>query len=181
MEPPVGGLPELPENPTAEDVETALEGVTFADDGVKGMITGAVDPVAAYNEFKAWAGTVPGGETTVLESPRAAVSFAFGAADLFQDDPQPEITAASVEPTEDGTGVEIAVTIRVKDGENVMAVASAKVSEMFEATSDLADWDGAGKLTPTVTDLTQDTNLSVSFKVKPGDGTSKCAFLRIRR
>lgn len=180
--PPEGGLPELPENPTAEDVETALEGVTFADDGVKGMITGAVDPVATYNEFKAWAGSVPGGEASVLESPRAAVSFAFGAADVFQNEPKTEITAAHVEPAEEGTGVAIVVTIQVKDGENAMAVASAKVAEMFEATSDLSDWNGEGKkLTPTVTDLTQGCGTSVSFKVKPGDGAAKSAFLRIRK
>lgn len=180
-EPPAeGGLPDLPQNPTAADVASALDGVTFVDSTVKGVISDAPDPVAAYNEFKTWAGTVPGGETSVLASPRAAVSFAFGAADLFQNDPRPEITAASVGPAEDGLGVEIAVTIQVKDGENAMAVASAKVAEMFEATSDLSDWNGKGKLMPTVADQTQGRCTSVSFRVKPGDGTAKSAFLRVR-
>ena len=78
--------------------------------------------------------------------------------------------------------MEIAVTIRVRDGANVMAVASAKVAEMFEATRDLSDWNGEGKkLTPTVTDLTQGGGETVSFKVKPGDGTAASAFLRIRK
>ena len=68
----------------------------------------------------------------------------------------------------------------VKDGEDAVAVASEKVAAMFEATSALGDWDGEAKLTPTVEALPGD-GATLRFKVKPGDGTSASAFLRIRR
>jgi len=55
---------------------------------------------------------------------------------------------------------------------------AAKVAEMFEATSDLGDWDGAAKLTPTVEVLDGD-GATMRFRVTPGDGTSARAFLRI--
>ena len=51
---------------------------------------------------------------------------------------------------------------------------------MFEATSDLGDWDGAAKLTPAVSVETGD-GATMRFKVTPGDGTATRAFLRIRK
>ena len=77
---------------------------------------------------------------------------------------------------------EVTVSITVKDGEDPAAVASSKVKEMFEATSDLSDWNSVGKkLILTVTDLTQGQSNNLNFKVQPGDGTSSRAFLRIRK
>ena len=57
---------------------------------------------------------------------------------------------------------------------------AAKVAEMFEATSDLGDWDGAAKLTPMVEVLEGD-GATMRFNVTPGDGTATSAFLRIRK
>ena len=55
---------------------------------------------------------------------------------------------------------------------------------MFEATSDLGDWDGAAKMSPTVMveePVAGDSAETMRFKVTPGDGTSPQAFLRIRK
>ena len=67
------------------------------------------------------------------------------------------------------------------DGESAVAVAAEKVAQMFEATSDLGDWNGAAKLAPTVTVSGTDSNGKMSFTVKPGDGKTSQAFLRIRQ
>ena len=52
---------------------------------------------------------------------------------------------------------------------------------MFEATGDLGDWNGAAKLTPTVTPSGTDASGKMTFVVTPGDGTASKAFLRIKR
>lgn len=177
--PSVATLPDLPEDAQDADVEEALESIAFADEGVAAAILGADDPVIAYLSFCDWAQNVTGGEAAVIASAHAMESFAFGVTDLFEH--TPEATIASCEVSSAGTegGVVFSVTVQVKDGADAKAVASEKVAEMFEATSDLSDWT-AGKLTPVVTDLTQGTDDSVRFRVQPGDGTAKSAFLRIR-
>ena len=50
---------------------------------------------------------------------------------------------------------------------------------MFEATSDLGDWNGAA-LTPVVS-VEDGEGATMRFKVTPGDGTATRAFLRIRK
>ena len=64
---------------------------------------------------------------------------------------------------------------------NIVAVDPEKVAAMFEATSDLRDWDGAAKLTPEVEVLGTDANGKMTFAVTPGDGTAQSAFLRIMK
>lgn len=56
-----------------------------------------------------------------------------------------------------------------------------KVAEMFKATSDLGDWDGAAKLEPEVSIEATDDPTTMRFKVTPGDGTAARAFLQIRK
>ena len=46
---------------------------------------------------------------------------------------------------------------------------------------DLGDWDGAAKLEPEVYIEATDDPTTMRFTVKPGDGTSPCAFLQIKR
>ena len=72
------------------------------------------------------------------------------------------------------------MTVAVKDGEDIALVAADKVARMFEATSDLGDWDGAAKLVPSVSGATRNPDGTMTFTVRPGDGTAKSAFLRIR-
>lgn len=168
---------ELPANPTEDDIRAAIEASGAKDaNRILALIGGADDPKAAYWSFRKWVEGC-GDLATVLTSDHAGDSFALGAAKVFENDPKVEVSSSSVSAS--GT-MEIVVT--VKDGEEVVAVASEKVAEMFEATNDLADWKSAEtKLEPHVTDKTQGVSSSVTFTVTPGDGTSEKAFLRIRK
>ena len=74
----------------------------------------------------------------------------------------------------------VTLSVTVKDGEDVVACVAEKVKELFEATGDLGDWNGARKLTPAVTVQGNDGK-TMRFKVVPGDGTAARAFLRIKR
>jgi len=168
---------DLPANPTAEDIRAAVEASGAKDASrILAVIQGAADPVAAYAAFRQWAEGC-GDLATVLASDYAGDSFALGAEKVFENEPKVEVSSAKM--SDSGT-MEIAVT--VKDGEAVVAISSEKVAEMFEATSDLADWNSAEtKLEPHVTDKTQGVASPVMFEVTPGDGTSDKAFLRIRK
>ena len=73
------------------------------------------------------------------------------------------------------------VAITVKDGENPAAVASEKVRGMFEATSNLGDWDGPHRLVPGVTEITGGSGSTLRFRVVPDStGNSDRAFLRVK-
>ncbi len=56
----------------------------------------------------------------------------------------------------------------------------AKVAGMLEATSDLGDWDGEVKLTPSIRGATRNSDGSMTFTVVPSDSKATSAFLRIR-
>ena len=73
------------------------------------------------------------------------------------------------------------ISVTVKDGERSVAVDTAKVAAIFEATSDLGDWTGEAKLAPTVIATGIDASGKMSFTVSPGDGAAKSAFLRLRK
>ncbi|MGN0854582.1 MAG: leucine-rich repeat domain-containing protein [Kiritimatiellia bacterium] len=160
-------------------VEAAVDEVGFADAQVKAVIGGSA---AEYNAFKAWTSGIDGGVVAVQESSHAAASYLFGAAALFENEPEVEIGKVVLgERTGESRGPDMHVEVVVKDGENPVAVAAEKVAAMFEATSDIGDWSGAAKLSPTVTVTGTDANGTMSFTVTPGDGTAARAFLRIRR
>ncbi|MBR5548136.1 MAG: leucine-rich repeat domain-containing protein [Kiritimatiellae bacterium] len=72
------------------------------------------------------------------------------------------------------------VGVIAKDGDQSVQGDAGRVAEMFEATSDFGDWDGAAKLTPMVEVLEGD-GATMRFRVTPGDGTASSAFLRIRK
>ena len=83
-------------------------------------------------------------------------------------------------------GTAIRVTVAVKDGDEVVKCAADKIKDMFEATTDLGDWNGTAKLKPTVTvvhggnSAAEDGCSSMRFTVVPGDGTATRAFLRVK-
>jgi hypothetical protein len=168
-------IPAIDDDANADAVNAAVDSTNFADAAVKTTIGGSA---SEYRTFKTWASGVAGGEAAAVASTNAAVSYLLGAERLFVNAPEIEFGECKVVAA---TG-EVTVSITVKDGEDAVAVASEKVKEMFEATSDLGDWNSTGKkLTPTVTDLTQGRSNNLNFKVRPGDGTSPRAFLRIRK
>ncbi|MBP5543295.1 MAG: hypothetical protein ILM98_04420 [Kiritimatiellae bacterium] len=176
---PAGGgvLPELPLPATPETVTNAIAGAGFTDaTAVMAAISGDSTKYAAFRE---WAQGVAGGETAVVASSNAAVSWLLGAEALFENEPAITITGLSFDDAGEATS-SLNVTVEVKDGEDVVKVAAEKVASMFEATSDLRDWDGAAKLMPTVSGATRNADNTMTFTVTPGDGTATSAFLRIK-
>ena len=160
-------------------VEEAVASVGFVDAAVKQMIGGCAEK---YNAFKSWANGIVGGEAMAITSPYAAVSYLFGSTAVFKAEPKVEIESVAMkEPTSSIQGQAIKVEVVVKDGDNAVKVATDKVAAMFEATSDLGDWNGEAKLTPTVSVLGTDQNGKMSFAVKPGEGKATRAFLRIKQ
>ena len=172
-------IPAIAIDAAAEEVEAAVESVGFTDEKVREAIGGSAEE---YVAFKTWAEGVEGGAEAVVDSEHAAASYLLGAAALMENEPTVEFSDVEIggdsgEESEKGT---ITLSVTVKDGENAVAVASEKVANMFEATSDLGDWAGEAKLTPTVEVLEGEGN-TMRFKVKPGDGKSPSVFLRIRK
>ena len=173
---PIDPVPVLSVNATMDEVSAELE--CMADSALCEII----ESPAEYAEFRSWAKSVSGGASSVKSSQHAAISYMLGANVLFDSEPTIELSDVEVD---DGSGDEsdkgvIILSVTVTDGGNPVAVASEKVASMFEATSSLGDWDGEAKLIPTVEVLDGD-GATMRFKVKPGDGKSTSAFLRIRK
>ena len=179
-------IPAVAVDADAATVNAAVDDVGFADaSAVKAAIGGNVEE---YNAFKAWADGVKGttgdalaGEAAVVANGHAAAAYLLGAERLFENEPTVEIGELVIGDGESAGTTAMTVAVTVKDGEIAVVVSAAKVSAMFEATGDLGDWNGAAKLTPTVTTSGTDANGKMTFVVTPGDGTAAKAFLRIRR
>jgi len=149
-------------------------------------LLGDFDSVAA-NTFS---GTLPNlKEVRVAQSSREKVVAALASAGrdvsvvLIDDEgnvvPELEIVELSVKTGSWGIGM-IVTVVQTNCG-TASTVDPAKVAAMFEATSDLRDWNGAAKLTPEVEVLGTDANGKMTFAVTPGDGTAQSAFLRIMK
>lgn len=130
---------------------------------------------AAYQAFKQWAEGL--GDIAVAASVHAGDSFAFGVEELFENAPEVRFTDIAVNTNAFGT---LDIAVAVKDGDTSKRVSSANVAQMFEATTDLADWT-EGRIETDVTDRTKDLATRVEFTVKPGAGMFEKAFLRIRK
>jgi hypothetical protein len=157
-------------------------GAGFADEaGVMAAIGGNA---TNYIAFKAWAQNVPGGEAAVIESSHAAVSYLLGAEALFENEPEIRVASLALAQgtgnRDQGTAGAMSVTVVVMDGEEIALVDANKVAGMFEATSDLGDWNGEAKLVPSVSNATRNQDGSMTFTVIPGDGTATSAFIRIK-
>ena len=115
-----------------------------------------------------------------------AAAYLLGAERLFEN--KPKVQFGEVVLRDDDVahqdGISVSLSVTVRDGEEAVACAAEKVAAMFEATSDLGDWDGAAKMSPTVMveePVAGDSAETMRVKVTPGDGTSPQAFLRIRK
>ena len=162
-----------PQSPA--DVTKALEASGAVDKDRIIELVGSSKEV--YQEFRSWAKKVNGGDVAVANSLHAGDSFAFGVKELFENAPEVQFTEASISTTVSGA-FDIAVT--VKEGDAPKQVSSEKVAQMFEATTDLADWT-KGRIGVTVKALTEGLVESAQFTVTPGDGTAEKAFLRLRK
>lgn len=192
---PKAQIPEVAADAAPETVTNAVVAAGFADAGVKGVIGGSA---AEYNAFKTWAASVKGaagssssataaGEAAVVANTNAAAAYLLGAERLFENAPKVEIEEVVVGnggETSGGPGAagpaEVTVCITVKDGDVPVSCMAEKVAALFEATSDLGDWTGAAKLTPTVK-VESGEGATMRFTVTPSDGTAPRAFLRIRK
>ena len=173
-------------------VNAVVDDVGFADAAVKAAIGGSA---AEYAAFKDWAAIVKGagsasgavaGEAAVVANAHAAAAYLLGAERLFENEPTVEFGEVEIGDGTSGTSGTgdrgtITVSVTVKDGEEAVKCAAEKVKAMFEATCDLGDWNGAAKLSPTVTTSGTDASGKMTFVVIPGDGAVNRAFLRIKR
>ena len=124
-------------------------------------------------------------EAAVVANAHTAAAYLLGAERLFDNEPKVEISEVGVGEADDGGALGITrptmtVMVTVKDGDEAVKCAAEKVKGMFEATSDLGDWNGAAKMLPSVT-VEDSEGATMRFKVTPGDGTAMRAFLRIRK
>ena len=205
---PTDPIPEIAVDATPEAVTNAIEAAGFADaESVKAAIGGSA---AEYGKFKEWAGSVKGagsasgdvaaGEAAVVANTNAAVAFLLGAERLFENAPTIEIDDFAVvtsAPLSSGGGLgtnptEVTVSVMVRDGKDAVQCAAERVKEMFEATTDIGDWDGGragthdptGHALPVAVEIAEpvagDSGETMRFNVTPGDGTSPKAFLRVR-
>ena len=202
-----GVITEIDISASSAMVTNVIESIGFADvDGVMSAIGGSA---AKYAAFKEWAGSVKtpvgsdgggtvatqAGEAVVVANTNAAAAFLLGAESLFENAPtieMGEMAVATSATLQEGGGqgagrpTEVTVSVTVKDGDNAVVCAADKVKDMFEATADLGDWNGAAKLEPTVTVVegdgseAGDANSPMRFTVVPGDGTATRAFLRVK-
>ncbi|MBQ3289716.1 MAG: leucine-rich repeat protein [Kiritimatiellae bacterium] len=181
-------IPDVAAGASAAVVNAAVDDVGFADAAVKAAIGGSA---AEYAAFKAWAdsvksaaGSAAAGEAAVVANTNAAAAYLLGAERLFENEPKIEFGEVALLRDEDVAqqdGMSVSVSVTVRDGETAVKCAAEKVAAMFEATSDLGDWDGAAKLTPAVTPEATGDAATMRFTVTPGDGTAPQAFLRIRK
>ena len=172
----------FPEIEGDAQIAGALEGV--ADQRLVAVIAS----VAEYNAFREWASSVKSksgdlaGALAVKDSIHSSPAYLLGSDELFDNEPEVGIVEMNVEGG--ATGRSFAVAVSVTDGDDQVVVDAAKVAAMFEATSDLGDWDGPAKLTPAVVVVEAGETsaaLPMRFRVTPGDGTPGSAFLRIRK
>ena len=178
-------IPAVAVDAMSEMVTNAIDSAGFVDSSVKEVIGGSA---TEYNLFKTWADGVKGatgdalaGEAAVVANEHAAAAYLLGAERLFENAPTVKIGELAISDVVSAGTKAMTVAVTVKDGERETSVDAEKVAAMFEATSDLGDWNGAAKLTPTVTITGTDASGKMTFVVTPGDGTAARAFLRIRR
>jgi hypothetical protein len=66
------------------------------------------------------------------------------------------------------------------DGDRLRDVNAEKVAAMFEATSNLNNWSGSSKVTPSVT--TEEVSAkTMRFRILPGSGTLRQIYIRQRK
>ena len=166
------------EDASAAVVDAAVDGVGFADGGVKAVIGGNA---TNYVAFTTWAKAVAGGAAAVVVNTNAAAAYLLGAERLFENAPKVELALESGNwNLGSGGGMALPISVTVLDGDEAVKCAAEKIKEMFEATRDLGDWNGTDRLTSTVL-VEEGEGATLRFKVTPGDGTATRAFLRIRK
>ena len=166
-------IPPLPDNPTADDVNAAVEAAKFVDSTVKTMIGG--DPTK-YNAFKTWAGTVSGGEAAVVKSAHAADSYLLGQTTLLANALVSEIK--TIAKTSDTA---LTLTFVIKDGANAVAVADSASAKAYVASivqcNEKVDFGNGTKIDATVTVTINGTTLTAAVTLPPNKPPA--AFMKV--
>ena len=140
-----------------------------------------VKTVGEYDALVEWADANGIDHHDVRTALHVWASYVLGTGALLEN--EPEITIGDVVAVAGGafgaTHTAVTVSVTVKDGGEVVAVDAAKVAAMFEATSDLGDWDGVAKIVPTVQVV--DDCATPKFTVTLDSSADEKAFLRIRK
>ena len=143
-----------------------------------------VKTVGEYDALVEWADANGIGHQAVRTSLHVWASYVLGAGTLLEN--EPEIVIGEVGVSGDGvlgtTHPSVTVSVTVKDGGEAIAVDAVKVAAMFEATSDLDDWDGTAKLPVSVEAVEAakvGNGYSMQFQVALPANAER-AFLRIR-
>ena len=138
-------IPPLPAEPTADDVNNAVDAAKFVDSTVKTMIGG---DSTKYNAFKTWADGVTGGEAAVVKSAHAADSYLLGQTKLLANAPVSEIK--TIAKTSDTA---LTLTFEIKDGANAVTVAqtAANYVKTLVQCNEKVDFGNGTKIDATVT------------------------------
>ena len=172
---------------TNNEIIDLVKDIAFVDATLYDVISADVNE---YSAFREWAlkvkgvganASAPAGANAVVNAPHAAAAFLLGATKLFENEPIIKMCDVSIESSPGCGGVQgtMIVGVAVKDGERTVAVEAAKVAAMFEATSDLGDWNGAA-LPVTIEPLGCE-NAAMQFRVAPSSYAAPQVFLRIRQ
>ena len=172
---------------TNNEIIDLVKDIAFVDATLYDVISADVNE---YSAFREWAlkvkgvganASAPAGANAVVNAPHAAAAFLLGATKLFENEPIIKMCDVSIESSPGCGGVQgtMIVGVAVKDGERTVAVDAAKVAAMFEATSDLGDWNGAA-LPVTIEPLGCE-NAAMQFRVAPSSYAAPQVFLRIRQ
>ena len=171
-------IPDLPANPTAQDITNKIDEI-FADAAaIKEIVAG--DP-EKYAAIKTWANTVPGGQEAVAKSAHAAASYQLSSIvetpKLFTNEPALEIT--DIAPASSSTSWE--VTVELKDGETTVPLAAVEAfaSRVYRSNS-LSDIDlPASQCTTSDVEVSTATGGKVKLSVAP-PAAGNAGFIKIK-
>ena len=168
-------IPQLPDDPTPEDVARAVEEANFADPQVSEFIG---SDAGKYEAFRAWSSGL--NSTAVVLGLRSYLSFVLrdivAAPYLLSDDGEVKLSIDEIDPTPD----ELSLTVRLTDGSNPVALTAAKAA--------LADKMRLGETLDSMKPATVDDILvseaapdgAVKLQVRPAGTASSFVDLRVK-
>jgi len=171
-------IPDLGDNPTAQQVATALAGSKDA------RLAENITDGAAYGKYRTWAtkvkakgGTGPVGAEAVVASTNAWLSFALDSETLIENAPgDGDVTIDSFEPTAVGGAFELAVGVEgVYVGEGAAAENLAKLFGL-EGGEEIGEMS-ADKVSVS---FGEPTGGKVRLMAGPKDASSSAFFMRVR-
>lgn len=168
-------IPQLPDDPTPEDVARAVEEADFADPQVSEFIG---SDSGKYETFRAWSSKL--NSTAVVLGLRSYLSFVLrdivASPYLLSDDGEVRLSIDKIDPMPD----ELSLTVRLTDGSNPVALTTAKAA--------LADKMRLGETLDSMRPASVDDILvseaapdgAVNLQVRPAGTVSSFVDLRVK-